>query len=208
MLVNLLLLKGNIGRDGAGISPVRGHSNVQGQRTVGISEKPELVPLDKLRRTVRLRAAARKGHEHGRGLRGHARRQGEGLRRPRRQFRARHSRARGHGKGLEQLDLTVQIATKLNRSHLVNGKSRLSPAVPRPHREGHAGERPAGGVDGGHVQLHPRLDRPAQAGERASAIRGRDRRRAGQGDAPPNPKVKWDDWTGDYALVRDLIAET
>jgi anaerobic selenocysteine-containing dehydrogenase len=48
MLVNLLLMRGNIGRQGAGISPVRGHSNVQGQRTVGISEKPELVPLDKL----------------------------------------------------------------------------------------------------------------------------------------------------------------
>src|SRR3954467_13755988 len=48
MLVNMLLLKGNIGRDGTGISPVRGHSNVQGQRTVGISEKPELVPLEKL----------------------------------------------------------------------------------------------------------------------------------------------------------------
>ena len=47
MFVNLLMLKGNIGRDGTGISPVRGHSNVQGQRTVGISEKPELVPLDK-----------------------------------------------------------------------------------------------------------------------------------------------------------------
>src|SRR5262249_28097563 len=48
MLVNLLLLKGNIGRDGTGICPVRGQSNVQGQRTVGISEKPELVPLDRL----------------------------------------------------------------------------------------------------------------------------------------------------------------
>src|SRR5690606_2775226 len=45
MLVNLLLLRGNIGKPGAGICPVRGHSNVQGQRTVGISEKPELVPL-------------------------------------------------------------------------------------------------------------------------------------------------------------------
>src|SRR5690606_1609301 len=49
MLVNLLLLRGNIGRPGAGISPVRGHSNVQGQRTVGITEKPENVPMDKLR---------------------------------------------------------------------------------------------------------------------------------------------------------------
>src|SRR5215469_4035811 len=49
MLCNPLLLRGNIGRPGAGICPVRGHSNVQGQRTVGITEKPELAPLDKLR---------------------------------------------------------------------------------------------------------------------------------------------------------------
>jgi anaerobic selenocysteine-containing dehydrogenase len=49
MLVNLLLLRGNIGKPGAGICPVRGHSNVQGQRTVGITEKPELAPLDKLK---------------------------------------------------------------------------------------------------------------------------------------------------------------
>ena len=48
MLSNLLLLRGNIGKPGAGIFPVRGHSNVQGQRTVGITEKPELVPLDRL----------------------------------------------------------------------------------------------------------------------------------------------------------------
>ena len=48
MLVNLLLLRGNIGRPGAGICPIRGHSNVQGQRTVGITEKPELAPLDRL----------------------------------------------------------------------------------------------------------------------------------------------------------------
>jgi anaerobic selenocysteine-containing dehydrogenase len=48
MVSNLLLLRGNIGRPGAGICPVRGHSNVQGQRTVGITEKPELAPLDKL----------------------------------------------------------------------------------------------------------------------------------------------------------------
>jgi anaerobic selenocysteine-containing dehydrogenase len=48
MVSNLLLLGGHIGRPGAGICPVRGHSNVQGQRTVGITEKPELAPLDKL----------------------------------------------------------------------------------------------------------------------------------------------------------------
>ena len=49
MIVNLLLMGGNMGKPGAGILPVRGHSNVQGQRTVGITEKPEKVPMDKLK---------------------------------------------------------------------------------------------------------------------------------------------------------------
>jgi len=48
MLSNFLLMRGNIGKAGVGIFPVRGHSNVQGQRTVGITEKPELAPLDRL----------------------------------------------------------------------------------------------------------------------------------------------------------------
>ena len=61
MLVNLLLLRGNIGRPGAGICPVRGHSNVQGQRTVGITEKPELVPLDKLKKQFGFEPPREKG---------------------------------------------------------------------------------------------------------------------------------------------------
>jgi anaerobic selenocysteine-containing dehydrogenase len=48
MLSNFLLMRGNIGKPGAGIFPVRGHSNVQGQRTVGITEKPELARVDRL----------------------------------------------------------------------------------------------------------------------------------------------------------------
>ncbi|WP_423955577.1 hypothetical protein [Bradyrhizobium sp.] len=47
MIVNLLLPRGNIGKRGAGISPIRGHSNAQRQRTVGISEKTKLVPFDR-----------------------------------------------------------------------------------------------------------------------------------------------------------------
>ena len=61
MLVNLLLLRGNIGKPGAGICPVRGHSNVQGQRTVGITEKPELVPLDRLAEQFRFAPPREKG---------------------------------------------------------------------------------------------------------------------------------------------------
>ena len=182
MFVNLLLLKGNIGRDGTGISPVRGHSNVQGQRTVGISEKPELVPLDKLRKTVRLRAAARERHEHRGGLRGHPGRQGQGILRARRQFCPRHPRARGHGSGLGQDGPDGpdrhQAQPQPSRQRQVG----LPAAMPRPHRTGHAGQRSAGGHDGGYLQLHPGFDRAAQAGKRASEIRTRYRRRPGQGD--------------------------
>jgi anaerobic selenocysteine-containing dehydrogenase len=84
MIVNLLLLRGNIGKPGAGISPIRGHSNVQGQRTVGISEKTKLVPLERLAELygfeppipqhprffgeIRYPAAGPRGDRHGNGL--------------------------------------------------------------------------------------------------------------------------------------------
>ena len=90
MFVNLLLLKGNIGRRGRRDQPVRGHSNVQGQRTVGISEKPELVPLDRLAEQFGFEPPRDKGVNTVEAcesmLAGH-----QGVRRPRRQFCARHS---------------------------------------------------------------------------------------------------------------------
>ena len=100
MLVNLLLLRGNIGRDGAGICPVRGHSNVQGQRTVGITEKPELVPLDKLAEQYGFEPPRELGPQYRRGLREDPGRRGRGLRHAGRQFRARHSGSRADGAGL------------------------------------------------------------------------------------------------------------
>src|SRR5207244_4839179 len=61
MLVNLALMRGNIGRAGAGLCPVRGHSNVQGQRTVGITEKPEQVPSEKLKELFGIDTPKNKG---------------------------------------------------------------------------------------------------------------------------------------------------
>ena len=85
----------------------------------------------------------------------------------------------------------------------------LPAAMPRPHRTGHAGQWSASGDHRGHLQLHSGIDRSAQAGQRASEIRTRYRRRVW----PRRPcrqtrKVNWDEWVGDYGLVRDLIAET
>ena len=121
MLVNFLLLKGNIGRDGTGISPVRGHSNVQGQRTVGISEKPELVPLDRLSSMFGFEPPRDKGMNTVAACEGIV----EGRVRAFIGLGGNFVRAiPDHGvmeAAWTRMRLTVQIATKLNRSHLVNG---------------------------------------------------------------------------------------
>ena len=57
-IVNLQLLRGNVGKPGAGLSPVRGHSNVQGDRTMGIDEKPRAALLDALEKRFRFRVPA------------------------------------------------------------------------------------------------------------------------------------------------------
>ena len=65
-IANLLLLRGNMGRPGAGICPVRGHSNVQGDRTVGINERPPAEFLDRLDAAFGIRVAARARRHRGR----------------------------------------------------------------------------------------------------------------------------------------------
>ena len=189
MLINLLLMRGNMGREGAGICPVRGHSNVQGQRTVGITEKPELVPMDKLKRAVQLRAAHQDRAQHGGSLRGNPGRQGEGLLHAGRQLRARHPGHRPDGAGLgAHAALTVNVATKLNRSHLVHGQVSYIPAGAGPHRGGPAADRAAGAVHGRQPGLHPRLQGRALPGvplpDERDPAGGGDR----QGDAGPEPE--------------------
>ena len=87
--VNLLLMRGNIGRKGAGINPIRGHSNVQGQRTVGVTEKPELAPNDKYRELFGFEPPMKKGHKHSGVRRGDDRRRDPRLRGAGRQSHAR-----------------------------------------------------------------------------------------------------------------------
>ena len=132
MLVNLLLLRGNIGREGSGICPVRGHSNVQGQRTVGITEKPELFPMDRLGRSVRLRAPARDRLQHGRGLRGRSSRARSRLLHAGRQFRPRHPGSRPDGAGLAQDPPDRQRHHQAQPQRASAGRDQLHPAGDRP----------------------------------------------------------------------------
>ncbi len=208
MLLNLLLMRGHIGRPGAGICPVRGHSNVQGQRTVGISEKPELVPLDKLAdqfafdpprdeglTTVKVCEGVLDGTVSAfLGLGGNF-------------LRAIPDQERIEP-AWEQLELTVQIATKLNRTHLFNGKSAyLLPCLGRSEEDLQAGGAQTVTIEDSFSHIHGSIGHRAPASEHLKSelaiVAG-----IAKATLPSSPRVLWDEWTGDYGLVRDLIAQT
>ncbi|WP_144149115.1 FdhF/YdeP family oxidoreductase [Paraburkholderia sp. BCC1884] len=124
-VANLALLRGNVGRPGAGVCPVRGHSNVQGNRTVGITEKPSAALIDGIERAFGFRPPAAHGHDVIASIdsmmRGDARVfMGLGG-----NFAAAVPDWVRVQAAMRKLDLTVYIATKLNRSHLVHGKQAL-----------------------------------------------------------------------------------
>jgi len=208
MIVNLMLLRGNIGKTGAGISPIRGHSNVQGQRTVGISEKTKLVPLEKLAELYAFEPPrwdglstvdACKGMLNG-DVRGFVSLGGNFLRAvPERSLME---------PAWAKLRLSVQIATKLNRSHIVPGEiSYLLPCLGRIEIDEQATgpqsismEDSTACIHGSRGQRRPVADNllsePRIIAELAKAT------------LAPNPKLDWDIWVSDYSLVRDAIERT
>jgi len=125
LLSNMMMLRGNIGRPGAGLCPVRGHSNVQGDRTVGIDEKPTDAFLDRLEQVFEFKAPRHHGNDtvgsvmamlEGRtkvfiGLGGN--------------FAMATPDTPRTFDAMRSCNLTVHITTKLNRSHLVHGKDAL-----------------------------------------------------------------------------------
>jgi len=203
--VNLLLMKGNIGREGAGISPVRGHSNVQGQRTVGIAEKPELVPLDRLAalfdfeppreqgwNTVDACQAILSGEARAfLGLGGN--------------FLRAVPEQRAMEEAWSRLGLTVQVATKLNRSHLFNGDiAYLLPCLGRSERDNLTEEPQVVSMEDSLSCVHGSVGKRHPASPHlkseieivcrlASATLG------------PNHKLSWQEWARDTAKVRELI---
>jgi molybdopterin-dependent oxidoreductase alpha subunit len=208
MLVNLLLMRGNIGKPGAGICPVRGHSNVQGQRTVGITEKPELAPLDKLAEQYGFEPPREKGLNtvemcealHNGKLKALVSLGGNLV------------RAVPDHDALEAdwraLPLNVQISTKLNRSHLVHGQAAyILPCLGRIEIDRQAGGEQAVSMEDSTGCMHGSRGRaePAAAtllSEPAIVAR------LAQATLDPNPKLDWVAWVADYSLVRDAIAAT
>jgi len=210
-VVNVLLMQGNIGREGAGVCPVRGHSNVQGDRTVGIYEKPAESFLAALDAEFAFRAPREHGHDVVEAIR--AMRDG----------RARFFMAMGGNfvsatpdtavteAALENLELTVQVSTKLNRSHTVTGtRAIILPVLGRTDRDERNGAEQKVTVEDSMGAVHAsrgRLAPPAEGMYSEVALvaelcgllfAGSD----GAEPLPNAPKADWAALAGDYAQVR------
>ncbi|MEV6721293.1 FdhF/YdeP family oxidoreductase [Streptomyces xanthochromogenes] len=205
-VVNFLLLRGNIGRPGAGVCPVRGHSNVQGDRTMGIFERPAPAFLDALEKEFGFAPPRHHGYDVVRSI--------EALR----DGRAKVFFAMGGNfvaatpdtdvteAAMRRASLTVHVSTKLNRSHAVTGRRALIlPTLGRTDKDvQHSGrqfvtvEDSMGMVHASRGSLAPAsphlLSEPAIVVRMARATLG------------ARSAVDWAEFERDYATVRDRIA--
>ncbi|MFP5076961.1 FdhF/YdeP family oxidoreductase [Rhizobium sp. YIM 134829] len=208
VLVNLLMLRGNLGRDGAGICPVRGHSNVQGQRTVGIAEKAHLVPLDRLKELYDFEPPREDGLSTVDACEGIINGTVEAFIGLGGNFLRAVPEQRLMEEHWPKMRLTVQVATKLNRGHLFNGRvAYLLPCLGRTEIDQQAtGPQTVSmedstacfhGSRGFHEPASPHLfSEPRIVAELAKSC------------LEPNAKVPWDEWVADYSIVRNAIEAT
>ncbi len=208
MVTNLLLLRGNIGKPGAGVCPIRGHSNVQGQRTVGITEKPELVPLDALAEMYGFEPPRHEGLTTVTGCQAMIDGRVQGFV----ALGGNMVRAAPDMDAVEaawrKLRLTVSIATKLNRSHVVHGQvAYLLPCLGRIEIDQQASGPQAVSMESSLAHFHGSkghvtpaspdlLSEPAIVAAIAMAT------------LAPNARVPWQEWVDDYGVCRDAIEAT
>ncbi|MFC6102238.1 FdhF/YdeP family oxidoreductase [Olivibacter domesticus] len=124
-IVNLLLLKGSIGKPGAGVCPVRGHSNVQGNRTMMINERPSDVQLDRIQEVFGFKPPRKHGYNVVRAIKAMQEDKVKVLFCMGGNFLSATPDTTYTARALRKLNLTVCVSTKLNRGHLVHGQEAL-----------------------------------------------------------------------------------
>ncbi len=208
MLVNLMLLRGNVGRPGAGFGPVRGHSNVQGQRTVGITEKPDLAPLDQLARQYAFEPPREEGWDTVEACKAMVAREAQAFLGLGGNFARAIPDHRNTEPAWADLDLTVHIATKLNRGHLLPGRTcYLLPCLGRIELDRRANGPQTVTMEDSFSRIYGSVGRATPAADtllsEPAIVAG-----IAQATLAANLKAPWADWAGDYARVRDAIEET
>jgi molybdopterin-dependent oxidoreductase alpha subunit len=205
-VVNTLLLRGMIGRPGAGLCPVRGHSNVQGDRTMGIWEKPTDAFLDRMEDALGFPMPREHGVDVVETIRAMRDGQVKVLVAMGGNFLSAAPDTAATDAALRTCRLTVHVATKPNRSHLTcGGEALLLPTLGRTDRDVRAGTEQTVTVEDSMSAVHAsrgRLAPPSDElrSEVAIVCELADRVLA---DRVPVP---WTAWADDYNLIRDAIA--
>lgn len=204
-LANLALLRGNIGRDGTGMCPVRGHSNVQGDRTVGITEAPTPEFLDRLKARFGFDPPKAHGHNVVTALQAMIRGDARVFIALGGNFAAAIPDWELTRAAMRKLDLTVHISTKLNRSHLVHGRDAIIlPCLGRTELDMQASGPQSVTVEDSMSMVHASLGLNPPASEHLKSepaiIAGMARATLGACS-----KVEWERLTDNYDLIRDHI---
>jgi len=206
-IVNLQLLRGNLGRPGAGLCPVRGHSNVQGDRTMGINDRPPVLLLDNIEKRFQFKVPRDNGHNTVEAINAMVDGQAKVFIALGGNFaQATPDSPRTH-QALQNCDLTVQISTKLNRSHLTTGKNALIlPCLGRTDIDIQATGPQAITVEDSFSMIHASY---GQLEPLSKEMRSEPAIVAGIAKATlGNHPVDWDAMIADYSRIRDLIADT
>ncbi len=203
-IVNLMLLRGNVGRAGAGLCPVRGHSNVQGDRTMGIDHLPKPAFLAALARECGFQPPTAHGLDVVDTIRAIERDAVRAVMFLGGNFVSASPDTDRTARALERCALTASIATKLNRTHLYPGtRALLLPCLGRSEIDVQASGPQFVTVEDSMSMVHRSHGVLAPASDEA---RSEPAIVAGIGAALLGPVQPWADFAGNYDTIRELIA--
>ena len=206
-IVNLMLLRGQLGKPGAGLCPVRGHSNVQGDRTMGIWERPSEAFLNSLAMTFKFQPPRKHGYDTVQAILAMHEGRAKVFFALGGNFLSATPDTEYTAEALRRCRLTVQVSTKLNRSHLITGSQALIlPCLGRTEIDQQRNgvqfvstENSMAVVQASRGMLPPAtehlLSEPAIVSRLAHATLG------------PRSTVNWEELVADYDRIRDLIAQ-
>ncbi|OJT43303.1 FdhF/YdeP family oxidoreductase [Serratia plymuthica] len=207
LIADLLLMRGNIGKPGAGICPLRGHSNVQGNRTVGITEKPSPEFLANLENVFGFVAPKEHGHDAVKGMQSMVEGTSKALICLGGNFAVALPDPDLCFPAMKSLDLSVHLGTKLNRSHLLVAKETyILPCLGRTELDMQDSGRQSITVEDSMSMVHASSGKlkpasPFLLSEPAIV--------AGMAKATlQDSKVPWMELVADYSIIRDLIEKT
>lgn len=205
-IVNLLLLRGNVGREGAGPCPIRGHSNVQGNRTCGIDHRPSDAVLDRIAAACQIDPPRAPGLDTIGTIESMHRGDVKVFVGMGGNFALAAPDTAYTFEAMRRCELTVQVSTKLNRSHLVHGRQALIlPCVSRTEKDQQNSGLQSITVEDSMSMVHLSVGMKEAA---SPELLSEPAIIAGMAEATlPDSRTPWADLVGDYDRIRDRMAQ-